>query len=175
MLRQICNEHDISPELLKTLQTFRERTSHIDVGYAEPFRRKVSTLQAGNVLRAIIAFKPCADRIECVFVLKYPEKTFRKDYEPWSIRQSALYQCHKRRDRRYVYLLISPIQDSAAEKAIFEWIDNVDARHDCHPAIIGEVLWKTYFDNWKEYLNHYEKKLWALVGEFCEPYLTICS
>ena len=98
--------------------------------------------------------------------MKYAEYQGRTDYEPWSVRQCALYHRYNVSQKNSVYVLISPVPQSQIEADVLEWIKTSQSAvysHQDHLRV-NQVLWTSYLDNWKPYMNFYEEKLQSLVS-----------
>ena len=104
---------------------------------------------------------------EYMYVLRYPEEkpVAQKGSEPWSIRQYALYHQIRIADRRSIFILISPMEDSAAEVCLETWMQNVAAQRNLHESCfaVNEVLLQR-LSAWRMYLRYYEELIEDLVS-----------
>lgn len=102
--------------------------------------------------------------------MKYPEYSGRSDYEPWSIRQSAIYHGRNRVKQQHVCILVSPLWKSKAEVRVIEQIKRPRSCFELDGFTVSEALWSSYVDNWKPYMSYYERQLQDLVSQsFCGP------
>ncbi|KAK3704620.1 hypothetical protein LTR37_013719 [Vermiconidia calcicola] len=135
------------PEFMKVLRPFRWKTRDVDASYISPFQSRSSE-----------------HRFEYVYAMRYAEHEGHTDYEPWSVRQCALYHSYNKQDNQSIYILISPVPQSKAEMSILESMKTLEGHpggyHD--PLWINQVLWDCYLEGWKPYLTFYEDKLQAL-------------
>jgi hypothetical protein len=101
-----------------------------------------------------------------MYVFKYAEETFRSDGdEPWSIRQSAFYHQIRKKDQRSVYILISPMQESKAERQLLSWAQGMPNANawEQQAFLANEVVLGPYLNGWRSYLRHYERRIEDLV------------
>ena len=103
---------------------------------------------------------------EMAMILKYPENNGRTDgADPWSIRQTGVYQSFDVTTKTSIWILINPRQNTAADKRLKDLLSSQDK----FPAIegqlplIGLMVLSTYFGNWRTYMAFYEKEeLWMV-------------
>ena len=97
--------------------------------------------------------------------MKFAEHQGRIDYEPWSIRQYALFHVFDSTRQQSVYILISSTPRSQVETHALEWMRALaTVRHARrHPLWPNEILWQCYLDNWRPYMTFYEEALQNLV------------
>ena len=100
--------------------------------------------------------------------MKYAEYNGREDQDPWSIRQSAVYQQYNSLTGSSVYILLSPYPRSVVEE---QYIMAVAAAQqgtafEASRLRFGSVLMDAYLHNWREYLSFYEQRIDALVSRF---------
>ena len=96
---------------------------------------------------------------EITFVFKYPEHNGRIDgADPWSIRQTGVYQSFDPLTTTSLWMLLNPRQNAAADTRIKEMLNEPEGSPHLHhqPPIIGLVVLATYFANWRTYMEFYE-------------------
>lgn len=108
--------------------------------------------------------------------MKYPEHTGSLDYEPWSVRQSAIYHGRSRVLQQETIILVSPTKKSKAETTILEWAKQHPKSRYLSGYVANKLLWTSYLDNWRPYMSHYEEKLQDLVRHPCNHcYFTLLT
>ena len=166
MLERLVTEHDNMPEFMKVLRPFRWKTRDVDASYISPFQSRSSEHRFGKFVTGRIHHTLLIG-LEYVYAMRYAEHEGHTDYEPWSVRQCALYHSYNKQDNQSIYILISPVPQSKAEMSILESMKTLEGHpggyHD--PLWINQVLWDCYLEGWKPYLTFYEDKLQALVSE----------
>jgi hypothetical protein len=105
---------------------------------------------------------------EYAYVLKYAEErepTRRGKYEPWTVRKFALYHSFDLCKRRSVYILVSPNQNSRAKVDAMKWMEEAQNNDDVYNGhfAIHDLLLSYHIENWKPYVNFYEKQMLKLV------------
>lgn len=101
-----------------------------------------------------------------MYIFKYPEQTYRINEEAWSIRQSALYHQLDKSTGRSVYVLLSPLSESAGEIALSTWFRDLYSSDGLasHAFAANRMLFSTYHAGWRSYMSFYEKKIEKLVS-----------
>ena len=109
----------------------------------------------------------CLPFAETALVLKYPENNGRTDgADPWSIRQTGVYQSFDVKTKTSVWLLINPRQNTAADDRLRDLLGSrkrFSATEEQQP-LIGLMVLSTYFGNWRTYMAFYEKEELRLVS-----------
>ncbi len=105
---------------------------------------------------------------EMAIVLKYPENNGRTDgADPWSIRQTGVYQSFDVITKTSVWILINPRQNTLADNRLKDLLgsrEQFSAIEGQQPLISLMVL-STYFGNWRTYMAFYEKEELRLVSQ----------
>lgn len=101
-----------------------------------------------------------------MYVLKYPEQNGRDDGESWSIRQSAVYHQLDKSTGKSVFIVLSPIAESAGETALSTWFKRLHSIEGPtgHVFAVNRMLLSAYSTGWRSYMNFYERKLENLVS-----------
>ena len=100
-------------------------------------------------------------------VLKYPENNGRTDgADPWSIRQTGLYQSFDVTTKTSVWILINPRQNTAADKRVKDLLGSRErfAAIEGQLPLVGLMVLSTYFGNWRTYMAFYEKEELRMVS-----------
>lgn len=103
-------------------------------------------------------------KIEYMYILRFPEeKDPTNDGEPWSIRQYAFYHQLRLSDKRSIFVLIGPMEDSDAAVGLEEWMRQraSDGQARERTFEVNEVL-LTHLHNWRLYTRYYE----GLIDDF---------
>lgn len=99
--------------------------------------------------------------IECAYGLRYVELNRRKpmeqpDHDPWSVRQSAVYQQYNSRTDRIMFILISP-SNVVREAFIKELEKAAQSGKTLHSFDLHRILVTLLHSNWREYVRSLEK------------------
>jgi hypothetical protein len=102
-----------------------------------------------------------------MYIFKYPEENHRSDGEPWSIRKTAVYHQLDKSTGKSVYVVVSPLADSAGAQALLQWLKNLNDLESCktNAFAINQILLSTYQPGFRSYAMFYEKKIKALVRD----------
>jgi hypothetical protein len=108
---------------------------------------------------------------ECAYGFRYVELNHRKgstdnpDYDPWSVRQTAVYQQYNSSLDKITCVLISPSKSArrALEQGISRCVE--EGKHinafDLHQKVIS-----TLHENWRLYIRSLDRLLMNQVGSF---------
>jgi hypothetical protein len=100
-----------------------------------------------------------------MYTFKYPEETCRKNDEPWSIRQMALYHQVRLRDQRSTFVLITAYPTSVAKDRLVKWLKDLPSiaqmREQC--LTVNQMLLPWHMRDWRGYMRHYESEIERLV------------
>jgi hypothetical protein len=101
-----------------------------------------------------------------MYVFKYPEENQRSDGEPWSIRKTAVYHQLEKSSGKSVYVIVSPLPESAGAKGLSKWFRNLNDLQSCRADsfALNQVLLSSYQAGWRSYTSFYEDKIEALVS-----------
>ena len=96
------------------------------------------------------------------FVLKYPENNGRSDgANPWSNRQTGVYQSFDSRTQTTLWILLNPKPQSAADDRIKDLFstgtDGFLHLQEQRP-LVGLIVLSSYMLNWRTYMAFYEKE-----------------
>lgn len=98
--------------------------------------------------------------IECIYVIKYPERD-RQDDGCWFIRGTAVYHQVRLRDRRCTMIIFTTSPTNRATRYIRDWTKrrqihatNTDALLDFSSVLLGRCLAK-----WRWYVRFYDSKI----------------
>ncbi|KAM0794228.1 hypothetical protein BDR22DRAFT_876514 [Usnea florida] len=144
MLRHIMIRHNVMPELLSAVRCFRDKTSNVEQAFGGTSWIKCT--HGSN---------------EMSLVFKYPEHNGRSDgADPWSIRQTGVYQGFDPLTRTSLWMLLNPRRNAAADTRIRRMLNDVEGSPKLHqqPPLIGLVVLSTYFANWRTYMEFYEQE-----------------
>lgn len=104
---------------------------------------------------------------EMAFVLKYPENNSRRDgADPWSIRQTGVYQSFDVTKKTSIWILINPRQGTAADKTLKDLLSSQEkfSAMEGQQPLIGLMVLSMYFGNWRTYMAFYEKEELRMVS-----------
>ena len=101
------------------------------------------------------------------FVVKFPENNGRIDgADPWSIRQTGVYQSFNVTTKTSVWILINPRQNTTVDKRLKDLLgsrNRVSAMEGQLP-LVGLMVVSTYFSGWRTYMAFYEKEELRMVS-----------
>ncbi|KAK0111784.1 hypothetical protein ONS96_001053 [Cadophora gregata f. sp. sojae] len=153
---QLLHSYSVFQRFWDFIIPFSFKTRESDISHA-PFRFRqlehvlMSDLQPGS--------------FECAYGFRYAVLNHRKeamednpDYDPWSIRQTAIYQQYDREKSRVMVILISPPETS---RKLLE--RNIQSHHDkktkLNPFDLHRILISNLHENWRLYIRDLEKLL----------------
>ncbi|GAB7324889.1 hypothetical protein MBLNU13_g08711t2 [Cladosporium sp. NU13] len=144
ILQALASHLDMSPALLDVLSNFYQKVTDLEETYCAP-------LVTGET----------AQHFEYMYIFKYPEENNRSDGEPWSIRKTAVYHQLDKSTGRSVYVIVSPLADSAGAKAVSHWLKHLNDLESCktNAFAVNQVLLSTYQPGFRSYAMFYEKKI----------------
>lgn len=150
MLHTIMELNDVTPEFLEIILSFYERK----VALEEAFNSSVLRRQKGDIL-------------EVAYIFKYPEEKDVSDdpkKDPWSIRQTGVYQRYAIKSQQSTWILLHPVKDSIAHTRLTTSLNSMSncAELHRHPLQLHNFLISTYLRKWRDYMLYYEKQLLPL-------------
>ncbi len=99
---------------------------------------------------------------EMAFVLKYPEYNGRSDgVNPWSNRQTGVYQSFDSKTKTSLWVLLSPRAQSAADCRIKDQLragSHGDLHLEQQQPLAGLIVLSTYMVNWRSYMAFFEEE-----------------
>ena len=163
------------PEFLSAVRCFQDKTSNVEQAFGATSWKKCAQSSKGMlpcVFMAPLSQLTWAKAFaEMAFVLKYPEHNGRSDgADPWSIRQTCVYQSFDPSTETSLWMLLNPRQNTAADTRIRGLLNAPEGFPHLHqkPPLIGLVVLSTYFANWRTYMAFQEKEELKMV----DPVLT---
>ena len=103
---------------------------------------------------------------EMTFVLKYPERNGRIDgADPWSIRQTGVYQKVNPWSKTSLWILLNPRQNTAANARIENLLKSQEIHSSLQwqPMLLGLIVFSVYFTNWRAFMEFSEKEEMRMV------------
>ena len=153
------------PEFLSAVRCFQDKTSNVEQAFAGTSWKSCKQSLKGLLPCAFMAPRSCMSRaekfVEMALVLKYPEHNGRRDGgDPWSIRQTGVYQSFDPLAKTSLWILLNPRQDTAADTRIKGLLGAPGGLPHLHqePPLIGLVVLSTYFANWRTYMAFHENE-----------------
>ena len=98
---------------------------------------------------------------EIAFAVKYPENNGRTDgVDPWSVRQTGIYQSFDSRTKSALWILLNPRHGTVADARIRSLLNAQEhvSLVNRHQPLIGLIVISTYFANWRAYMAYYEEE-----------------
>lgn len=165
------------PEFLSAVRCFQDKNSNVEQAFGGTSWKKC--VQSSNGMLHYVFLVPLSQMTrakafaEMAFVLKYPEHNGRSDgADPWSIRQTCVYQSFDPSTATSLWILLNPRQNTAADARIRGLLNAPEGFPHLHqqPPLIGLVVLSTYFANWRTYMAFREKEELKMV----DSVLTSC-
>jgi len=108
--------------------------------------------------------------VECAYGFRYVERNHREnamrdnpDYDPWSVRQSAIYQQYDSARDRVTFILISP--SATMTRNLEEAVCRSRTRKKRLNAFdLHRIIISTLYENWRIYIRSLERTLTAQVS-----------
>lgn len=101
-----------------------------------------------------------------MFAFRYPELRINRTGEPWSIRQTAIYNLVDLKQESTIWMMFHPTYNSKADVLLQAALkDGSDcqalARQPVRQFLIPVMA---YFSNWREYMLHFDNELLLIVS-----------
>lgn len=161
------------PEFLSAVRCFQDKTSNVEQAFGGTCWKACAQNLKGMLSCVFVAARLQMTRAktfaEMVFVLKYPEHNGRSDgADPWSIRQTCVYQSFDSLTTSSLWMLVNPRQNTAADSRIKGLLSAPEGFLNLHqqPPLIGLVVLSTYFANWRTYMAFHEKEVLRMVDHY---------
>ena len=153
------------PEFLSAVRCFQDKTSNVEQAFGGSSWKVCAQTLRGMLRRVLQASQLHLTKAETLaemaIVLKYPEHNGRSDgADPWSIRQTCVYQSFDSLTATSLWILLNPRQNSAADIRIKGLLNAPEdfSHSQVQPPLIGLIVLSTYFANWRTYMAFHEKE-----------------
>ncbi|XTI91235.1 hypothetical protein V2W45_1471055 [Cenococcum geophilum] len=149
MLSEILKHQCVQEEFIEVIRSFRYREAPTEEAFCGHWSWKTSL-----------------NRDEISYTFKYPERRGRPSGEPWSIRQTAVYQGIDHQSKHSCWILLHPKYKSVAGVRLKDAL-SMDGRAQelvAQPLQQHIMLISAYFANWRDYMEHYEEELLSIVS-----------
>lgn len=168
--------HQVMPGFVDFLQAFGRKASSTDSGYGGCKRRiEYTTLGGPEKRRSIDYYGMTASvsptdfdtyrTVEICYNIKYVERNYRLPDEPWSVRQTCIYQKFEYSKKSSTWILVQPsgqVQSRIGE--VFKSRTTEDIGDSVHnPLDLHLVFLSAAAENWRWYYNSLEDKLVEMV------------
>lgn len=151
MLEALIRTHEMIPEILEVVRCFQDKTCNVEEAYSGASWHRTTS-----------------NKREMAFVVKYPENNARTDgADPWSIRQTGVYQSFDVTTKTSVWILINPRHNTTAEKRLKDLLSSEEklSTMEGQLPLVGLMALSTYFGNWRTYMAFYEKEELRMSGK----------
>ena len=104
--------------------------------------------------------------LEIALVIKYPEYNGRTDSSnPWSIRQTGIYQSCDLTTHTSLWILLNPKYQSNADSRVKSLLDAGDGwpKLQIRPPLLGVVVLAAYAVNWRAYMAFFDAGILRVV------------
>lgn len=175
-LRKILTVHQVMPGFVDFLQAFGRKASSTDSGYGGCKRRIEYTSLGGAEKRrnidyyGMIAFVSATSfntygTVEICYNIKYVERNYRLPDEPWSVRQTCIYQKFEYSKKSSTWILVQPSEQVQSRiREVFRSRTTEDIGDSVHnPLDMHLVFLSAAAENWRWYYNSLEEKLVEMV------------
>jgi len=150
MLQEIIAQHDITPEILPMVFSFRRHTNRLE----EAFSDSVWVSNANGC-------------IELSYLLKYTEiRDSSKAKADWSVRQIGIYHRFDPHASQDTWLLIFPTAETSTQRnLVHEASSTCNTEHIAyHPLSLHMSLIQARIHNWRLCISHFEEEVWELAN-----------
>ncbi|KNG82886.1 hypothetical protein ANOM_007533 [Aspergillus nomiae NRRL 13137] len=99
--------------------------------------------------------------IEIAYIFKYPFKKANNDRpDSWTVRQTGVYQKFDTATKHSTWIFLNPTKDCLFQQRLMEILmcPLQCAQLTQHPLLIHNLLFATFFPNWREYLGSQEDR-----------------
>lgn len=175
-LRKILTVHQVMPGFVDFLQAFGRKASSTDSGYGGCKRRiEYTSLSGPDKERSIdyygmVISSPTAHmytyrKVEICYNIKYAERNYRLPDEPWSVRQTCIYQKFERSKKSSTWILVQPSEKMQSRiREVFKARTMEDIEGSVHnPLDLHLVFLSAAAENWRWYYNSLENALVEMV------------
>ncbi|KAF2027484.1 hypothetical protein EK21DRAFT_102554 [Setomelanomma holmii] len=146
MLRKLVEHHGIDADFLEVPLSFFYRTTDEEQSFSVPW-----------------TVKDDGHSIQSFYTFRYAEFKGLVN-EPWVIRQAGVYHKYDVQDNTSLYVLLNAVPNSAAYRRVLECFSSHQAQMKSSPLWLHCVIHASYFMNWRDYIDEYEKRLLPIVS-----------
>ncbi|TVY81366.1 Serine/threonine-protein kinase dkf-1 [Lachnellula suecica] len=158
IFEQLLDKYAIFDRIWDFVLPFSFKTRESDIGHA-PFRFRQSESILNKTSMRLGTF-------ECAYGFRYVELNHRKglvspeslDYDPWSVRQMAVYQQYNSSMDRLTFVLIAPSK-KARERLHAAVRRSIDSKRCLNAFDLHRILISTLHENWRLYIRSLDKLL----------------
>lgn len=175
-LRKILTVHQVMPGFVDFLQAFGRKASSTDSGYGG-CKRRIEYISPNKPEKqrnidyygmTVSIFSTHFDtygKVEICYNIKYVEKNYRLPDEPWSIRQTCIYQKFEYSKKSSTWILVQPSgQVQSRIQEVFKARTVEDIEKSVHnPLDLHLVFLSAAAENWRWYYNSLEEALVEMV------------
>jgi hypothetical protein len=171
IFQEIMDITGASSEVLEYPLAFCRKTVGVEEAFSSAPMFKSNDHSIGRLVACNI--RSCSTNkvhIEIAYVMKYAYfKSVEEGFDPWGIRQTAVYQKYDTGTNQSTWIFINPITDCAFQKRLATILQNPVQvlAFKRQPLLIHNVLFGTYFPLWRDYLAYYERKVLTIVCVSC--------
>ncbi|RII18153.1 hypothetical protein CUC08_Gglean002243 [Alternaria sp. MG1] len=155
MLQEIIVHHNITPEILPIVFSFRRHTNRLEEAYSD----SVWVSDANGC-------------IELAYLLKYTEiRDDSKAKADWSVRQIGIYHRFDPHAAQSTWLLIFPTTETSTQRNLVHESSSTCNTEQIayHPLSLHMSLIQARIHNWRLCISHFEEEVWELVRPFTSP------
>ncbi|KAH8723313.1 hypothetical protein GQ44DRAFT_804389, partial [Phaeosphaeriaceae sp. PMI808] len=144
MLLTIMDKYAVMPEIYDLLGCFCDRAAQTEEGFSSPLHLR----QSSSVC-------------EISYGYRYAEKKPIKKGNPWVIRQSGIYHRLDLATGRSLYIVCSPVLQSAFEQRLFQLLNTSHFQMDVltNPLLLHHMFVSTHLGDLRNYALHFEQQL----------------
>ncbi|KAG2419116.1 hypothetical protein HFD88_002220 [Aspergillus terreus] len=148
MLSNIIDSTRASPEILELFLSFCQRTLPVEEAFSgAPFVRW--NKDNNSVL-------------EIAYVFKYAfQKPTEDGVSSWVLRTTGVYQKYDQKTKSSTWIFMHPTTDCPFQRRLTDALVSTDqyARLMEHPLLMHNILFATYFPNWRDYLAYNQARV----------------
>jgi hypothetical protein len=187
---QLISVYSVFSRIWDFVLPFSFKTRESDIGHAPfRFRQLGPRILSGAKLESFGEPKICSaafllhakELTECAYGFRYVELNHRTlakkenpDYDPWSVRQSTIYQQYNSHYDRITFVLISPSE--SAQKGLEEAVQKAWAKRKKLNAFdLHRVIISTLHENWRLYIRSLESLMTQQVPSIILMYVNLAN
>ena len=152
LMRKILTRHNVDQEFLHVLFAFGTSPNESECGSSN---LSIKTRPDGS---KGIRFSLCLSWLLLIcadlsYQIRYVEENYRSPEQPWSVRQTGVYQYHSATRPFDFFIFLHPLVDSLLEQHLTH-LDVPEATSFCQdPYRLHALPFAAYLDNWRWYLR----------------------
>lgn len=172
MVHELIGSLGASPDILEFFLSFCQKTVAVEEGFSSAPLVKCNGDILGtfptHVLYATQRKVP-SNRLatEIAYIFKYAfQKTTEDEATSWVIRQTGVYQQYNRSTNASTWIFLHPTRDCRFQQRLNNALTSPSQYEKLqqHPLLLHNILFTTYFPNWRDYLAYCQSRVLPIVS-----------